>query len=264
MSAAATTEIAVRELTDAEVAHYLEHGWVKLERLVAPEVAAQMLEAAGHRVGADATIPSDVLELLVGPAKNGEEPFRSVVFSELMGKNAQRLFNRRRLNDDDVAVRYRQDLLLCKRAGGKPTPYHQDWFAHSPDRGGEMMFWLALDEVAPEMGTMSFLSGSHREGPLGADIGGRQIIDVYPKLMELYEASPYMQYQPGDATVHSSFTIHGTPANTSERSRFGYIFMYSPADTRYFKGDVKGEIRDGEERMTLGDDWFGSPVVYGG
>jgi hypothetical protein len=261
---AVATELGLREITDDEVAHYLEHGWVKLERLVSPEVATLMLERGADRVGVDPTIPGDVLEIVEGLAKRGEEPFHSVVFNETMGRNAQKLFDRRRLNDEDVPVRYRQDVLLRKRGGGKPTPYHQDFFAHSPDRGGEMMFWLALDEVTPEMGSMSFLSGSHREGPLGADADGRELTEVYPKLLELYEPSPFMHYQAGDATVHNSWTAHGTMANSTGRHRFGYIFMYSPADTRYFKGDVQGQIRDGEERVTLGDDWFASPIVYGG
>jgi hypothetical protein len=37
---------AIRDLTADEVARYRENGWVKLERLIDPDLAAEMLAAA--------------------------------------------------------------------------------------------------------------------------------------------------------------------------------------------------------------------------
>ena len=44
----------------------------------------------------------------------------------------------------------------------------QDASEHGSDRGGELQFWLALEEVTPEMGPMRFINKSHREGSLGS------------------------------------------------------------------------------------------------
>eukprot|EP01043_Picozoa_sp_COSAG02_P100248 COSAG02_NODE_36335_length_456_cov_0.638655_2_plen_67_part_01 len=38
-------EAVVREVTDEEVAHYHEFGWVMMRRLVEPSFAAEMLQA---------------------------------------------------------------------------------------------------------------------------------------------------------------------------------------------------------------------------
>jgi ectoine hydroxylase-related dioxygenase (phytanoyl-CoA dioxygenase family) len=136
------------------------------------------------------------------------------------------------------------------------------------DRVGRLNFWVALDEVTPEMGAMRFVTGSHREGPLGwplpeeylqqlreddgridpATMGTkarelgedaikalheRDVLWQYPKLLDIYEFSPPFHYQPGDATVHQGWMIHGAPPNRTERDRWCYIIEYSPADVRY-------------------------------
>src|SRR5437870_10043391 len=98
----------IREITDEEIAFYEKNGWVKLDRLVDPELADEL-----RRVVAD--IPNQDRRWL---AKNGVEPFRSMMFSEKMGQNAQRLANRRRFTDRDIAMRYRTDQIANKSPGG--------------------------------------------------------------------------------------------------------------------------------------------------
>ena len=41
-----------------------------------------------------------------------------------------------------------------------------------------------------------------------------------------------MAIQPNaEHTVHHGYTVHGAPANTSDRPRLPYIFSHTPADT---------------------------------
>jgi hypothetical protein len=216
----------IRAITDEEVAFYEEHGWVKLERLVSPELADEL-----RRVVVDLP-PQERLWL----AKKGVEPFRALMFSATMGQNAQRLANRRRFTDTEIALRYRTDLIAHKAPGGAPTPYHQDSAEHGSDRVGEMQFWLALVEITPEMGALRFLAGSHREGPLGScfnkDAG--DLLAQYPKLRALYPLSAPLHYQPGDATVQHGYMLHGAPTNATQRDRVAYLFSSVPADTRWW------------------------------
>jgi hypothetical protein len=46
--------ITPRDVTEAEIAFYRENGWVTLERLIAPEEAADLLERAQRLMGAHA------------------------------------------------------------------------------------------------------------------------------------------------------------------------------------------------------------------
>lgn len=256
MSAIAPVEVSqhVRDVTEEEVAFYEENGWVKLDGLVTPELAAQLL-SAGKSWTKEGAVPGSWNAL----AKDPEcEPFRSFVFGDRMGRNASRLVNRKRLAGVEVPLRYRADHFVCRTAeSGQSTAYHQDSAEHGSDRVGELQFWLALDEVTPEMGAMRFLSGVHRAGPLGSVFNdGPDLLGLYPKLPDLYRMSPPFHYQPGDATVHHGYMVHGAPPNSTDRARWSYIFSYTPADTRWWNGQVGNW---GSKRTPLDDR---SPIAY--
>jgi ectoine hydroxylase-related dioxygenase (phytanoyl-CoA dioxygenase family) len=169
----------VREVTDAEVAHYREFGWVMLRGLVAPAFAAEMLgvfRAMGAAQGRAYAKGSRV-------AHDGTEPFRSLMYSARCASNASRLCGKARIKGVDVPLRYRAEIApVVKPKGQAPSAephvdprgrplgggWHQDACEHGSDRGGELQFWLALAEVTPEMGPMRFINRTHREGPLGS------------------------------------------------------------------------------------------------
>jgi len=246
----------LREVTDEEVACYQEYGWVMMRQLVAPEFAAELLRVGqewSERSGKETGPRSGLAR------EEGAEPFRSFMFSERMSQNAMRLVNRKRLKGVDVPLRYRIDLLLQKLPGAAGSTYHQDSSEHGSDRVGELQFWLALAEVTPEMGAMRFVSRSHREGPLGSVFNDDRgdLLEQFPNLTSVLELSPSFRYQPGDCTVHHGYTIHGGPANSTDKPRWSYLFSYSPADTRYWNGNAGNW---GSERKRLGDPE--NPIIY--
>ncbi len=253
----------LREVTDEEIARFHEQGWVKLDGLVSPKLAAEMLDAANQVLaahGGDAPAKFDAYGLYPDDDEAGGEartevtfkskkvvdigvwqsyhwlarddavePFYSIAFGRTMGRNAQRLLNR------PVGVRYYTDQLTRKMPkggiGSAATPWHSD---QAPtDRGGHMTFWIALDEVTPDMGSMRFLTGSHREGMCGQPTADADLLAQRPELFERYEMSPPLHYLPGDATVHHQYTLHGGFENTSERPRISWLVNYLPADARY-------------------------------
>ena len=247
---------ALREVTDEEVACYQEYGWVMMRQLVAPEFAAELLRAGqewSERSGKETGPRSGLAR------EEGAEPFRSFMFSERMSQNAMRLVNRKRLKGVDVPLRYRIDFLLQKLPGAAGQTYHQDSSEHGSDRVGELQFWLALAEVTPERGAMRFVSRSHREGPLGSVFNDDRgdLLEQFPNLTSVLELSPSLRYQPGDCTVHHGYTIHGGPANSTDKPRWSYLFSYSPADTRYWNGNAGNW---GSERKRLGDPE--NPIIY--
>ncbi|HEX4216223.1 MAG TPA: phytanoyl-CoA dioxygenase family protein [Candidatus Dormibacteraeota bacterium] len=239
---------SVREVTDDEVAFYQEHGWVKLDALIAPEFAAELLRVGEdwHQREHKSTRDWNSLALHADA-----EPYRSLMFSDRMGRNAQRLVNRERLSGTGIALRYRNDHFVARPPETRGTAYHQDSTEHGSDRAGELQFWLALAEVTPEMGAMRFVTGSHQEGPLGAVMNGSpDLLEQYPGLTDVYELSPPFHYRPGDATAHHGYTVHGAPPNTTDRQRLSYIFSYTPADTRWWNGRVENW---GSKRLPLED-----------
>lgn len=257
---------AVREVTDEEVDFYTEHGWVMLEGLVDPDLALELLDVAqrfqGEQLKNERMETSNSLGL-----RSDAEPYRAFALGEVMCRNAQRLINRKRLNDDDIAVRYQGDTFVCRLPSPPGTTrqgWHQDSPEHGSDRMGELKFWVALCDIPAEVGPMRFVDRSHWEGPLGSVLNAdyashenyRDLLDVYPKLTE--RITPPMEYKVGDATVHNGYTVHGTLPNTSGRPRLSHIFSYAPADIRWW--DAKELKNWGADRVALDDE--AHPIVY--
>lgn len=234
------TGLGVRDVTDEEVATLERNGWVKLDGLISPEFAAELLRVASdevrNRFGGEGWWTS-VAHIA---RDHGIEPFRSLALGPQLGRNAQRLINRKRLTYAEIPIRYHGDRLARKEPssetshGAEATPSHQDLSAHTwQDRVGSVMFWIALAEVTPEHGAMRFVTGSHREGPLGMLHEEQDVLQRYPKLRDIYEISPPLHYRPGDATVHHCGTIHGAPENTTNEPRWSYVIGYLSGDIRY-------------------------------
>lgn len=227
-----------RALTAEEIAHYREHGWVKLPGFVAPDVVQHLLKTAKERMGEDGdSNPAYGYDQSYFNAEQGrglaDDRVRELI--RLIGQNAKALMNR-----SGVGVRYFQDFFApklpskkkTKRWGNGPTSFHQDYISFSVDRSGGMTFWIALEDYGPEWGTMSFVSGSHRLGVLGnyrTYPPGKDLLDIYPELREMKMSEP-MVYAAGDATVHSHLTVHGAGANLMDRPRWSYLVLMQPAD----------------------------------
>lgn len=240
-----------RSLTPDEVSHYREHGWVKLERFIDPAKAAELLAAAQSLVQTDAAVEDDgdyrLRDGIGGRVVNVGfwqdyhyaarddrlEPFRSLAFSSEIGRVAEQVIGR------DVPVQYLSDIIACKMPAGSPggdaTNWHQDLPTLPFDRIGVHGVWVALNEIPPERGSMRFLSGSQKEGPLGRDAFSRGIdlTEVYRDSLSQYELSPPLHMMPGDATIHHGNVVHSAPQNTTNEPRWAYILSYFPGDTLY-------------------------------
>jgi ectoine hydroxylase-related dioxygenase (phytanoyl-CoA dioxygenase family) len=228
--------VKARAVTPEEVAFYRENGWVKLERLIEPDLAAELLAAAQELMGerGESAIREGVDYETVWfndyhfPAREGREPFASLTYAPDLGRNTQLFLER------PIAVRHYSDMLAVKlpssKEKGAPTHAHQDGGIQF-DRIGKTTFWIALNEIPPERGAMRFYSGSQKEGPLGDR--AHNLFEIYPYLQERYPLSEPIHLQPGDATVHSQLVIHEAPANTTTEPRWAYITLYFPTDAKY-------------------------------
>jgi hypothetical protein len=247
-------EAEIRDVTDAEVALFDEQGWIKLDGLLSAGLAAEILARAQAIMGPDAEHISGggagdpqfdhykyILRNYLGAWK--VDPLLSAVsHSRALGRVASRL----RCGGD---IRFFNDEVLAKMpaaAGGKPTPYHQD-FPHAVfDRTALVNIWIAIADIPVARGSMRFLTGSHRAGPMGRTLLQREdVVEQQPWLLRRYPLSEPLALRPGDATVHTDLTIHGGPANESDAMRWAYLVNLFDADARYTGGPSYGEAVEG-------------------
>jgi Phytanoyl-CoA dioxygenase (PhyH) len=229
---------AIRRVSDDEVAHYRQHGWVFLPRLLEAVVTSQLLQVAQVAMGLNGereyrSARKSVAELKMwleyDKPSDDHESFNEIAFSSILGSNAKALLGR------TSGIRYWGDQVSLKlpRSTGLSldTPWHQDSPYIPIDRSGDLTFWIALTAVTPDHGSMRFLDSSHHEGELGPSFSEKPLIDRHPELLERYPETQALSYRPGDATVHHGSLIHGAPANETSTGRWSYIVQYLPSDS---------------------------------
>lgn len=239
-----TTIEGIRDITAEELALYGENGWVKIDGLLSAEIAGELLRRIQERMGVDAELqmrgdyweaglpqPSAQAWQNYDSPSQDDEWIHDVCFSDRLTYATTRLMGR--------DARYLADHVLCKvppkRRGGK-TPWHNDLMTFPVDRAGGLTIWMALDDCPPERGTLRYLSGSHRERPLGRYFhcpDGKDMVDANPWLLDRYEVSPPLHLRPGDALVHDFMTIHSAPENLTDTPRWIYGSHRIPADALY-------------------------------
>ncbi|MGH0037898.1 MAG: phytanoyl-CoA dioxygenase family protein [Myxococcota bacterium] len=135
------------------------------------------------------------------------------VAAELMGVSAVRLYH---------------DQALFKEPGGGATPWHQDHFYWPLETPDTITLWMPLVQATPEMGLMTFASGSHTQGSLGDFAIGDASQAAFERLVESrgLPRAHTPALAPGDASFHSGWTLHCAPANRTRRLREAMTIIY--------------------------------------
>ncbi len=233
--------LGIREVTDEEVNTFWENGWVRLPRLIEPELVGSMLEHAKRLMGAEGDENKERIgfDFDTAPASQSfrspsevDDVYARFVVSRQLGRNAALLLGR------DCAQRFFDDILLVKlpitrrQDRGQALGWHQD---KNPTDRSWIYFWIPLDHTAPNQGTVRYLTGSHKLGPLwrgGACVELEEAHRIAPRLRS-HDISPLMSFEPGDVVAHCSWVVHGTDANEGDRARWVYRPSYFPADAVY-------------------------------
>jgi len=271
MSAGAAQALSCRAVSEEEIAHYNEHGWAKLPGLISPETVRVLLDMAKRGLGEDGQ--GNAVSPMQQPFFNPEvsEGPQSPVLRPLvegMGASARKLMQRR----EGLGVRYFGDVFAPKLPAGRETRhpgagatyYHQDFANWALDRSGGLTFWIALEDLEPESGTMSFLSGSHRMGTLGHYLSyepGRDIRDDYPELAGRCVETGQLFYKAGDATVHSNLTVHGAGENRTARPRWAWLVMANPEDARWTGAPPEAYSTEGMAHLDRLDEEERFPLI---
>ena len=238
----------IRAVATEEVKHLREHGWVKLNQLLSPDLTADLLERAERamgtggvdnliREGVDLDFPwwHDYNNIIAD-----DEGFAAVGLSAEMGANAQRLMRRPAgvllwSNRLAVKVGARQGSLHTSEA----TCFHQDAPEIPMDRASWVRFWIALDHITTDMGPVRFVDRSHALGLVGNAHFEQEelppdaaLFASYPEIAEMAVSEP-VEFQPGDATVHTMYTLHTAAVNETDKPRWALVFSYFADDTVY-------------------------------
>lgn len=143
------------------------------------------------------------------------------------------------------AVRMFLDEVFFKEPGSGPTPWHQDQPVWPIDAERGITLWVPLMDITPEMGTLTFASGSHRYGRLvDADISDESDAVLTSLVAERRLAQfPVGGIRVGDITAHDGWMVHRAGANTTGLTREVYSMHYFADGARVIVPDIPERAR---------------------
>ncbi|MEU8125486.1 phytanoyl-CoA dioxygenase family protein [Spirillospora sp. NPDC049024] len=233
------------------VSSYREHGFVRVRGVLGPEQVERFRAAAEAYLDAhrgDSLEKGGTFSQLVN-VWQPDETLRDLTFDRRLGRIAEQLAG--------FPLRLWHDQMLVKEPhSNTATEFHQDrpYWPHAGDRL-PLSAWIALVDVPPERGCMTFLPGTQ-------DRSGLRAQDLHDA-DDLFAADPELRWIPrvtvplraGDCTFHSGYTGHMALPNSTDLARLAHVVIYMDADT-VFSGDphpvtdslglVKGARLDGE------------------
>ncbi|MEE2654834.1 MAG: phytanoyl-CoA dioxygenase family protein [Pseudomonadota bacterium] len=154
--------------------------------------------------------------------------------------------------------------------------WHQDntYFGHDPCQ--VLTAWIALSPANEESGCMRFIPTSHKGGlrdlktpdiGQGNMLSSGQNVDISDDATEPVSAI----LQPGEASIHHAFLVHGSSPNKGKDRRIGITFIYHPPNLKQLGANrssallVRGKDLFGnfdQELAPIADDDIGNAVRH--
>jgi phytanoyl-CoA hydroxylase len=214
---------------DALVTAYREHGFVRVRGVLDPDQVDRFRRGAetfltAHR--AESLEKQGAFSQLVNVWQRDDD-LRALTFDARLGRIAEQLAG--------FPLRLWHDQMLVKEPHNDvATEFHQDrpYWPHA-DGGLPLSAWIALVDVPPERGCMTFLPGTqNRTGLRPQDLHEED---------DLFEVDPELRWLPrvtvplraGDCTFHSGYTGHMALPNRTDQARLAHVVIYMDEATTY-------------------------------
>jgi ectoine hydroxylase-related dioxygenase (phytanoyl-CoA dioxygenase family) len=228
----APLETGAPTLSQADVDRYRRDGFLRVRGVLSAAEVARYREAAravfDKRAGAP--VPDEAYYRVFTQVVNvwqEDETLRDLTLHPRLAALATQLAG--------VPLRLWHDHLLVKAPhNNAPTEFHQDrpYWPHATSRHS-LSAWVALVDVPPERGCMTFLPGSQQH----TGIRSQDLTDAD----DLFVAEPELRWnervtvplRAGDCTFHHSYAAHMALPNATDEPRLAQVNIYMDAETTF-------------------------------
>jgi ectoine hydroxylase-related dioxygenase (phytanoyl-CoA dioxygenase family) len=226
-------------LTDAELTHYRERGYV-IPRYRLPGALLQRLREGVDRLLATYTdvAQEDLANPHMVPPTEGPQtnPFMATA------RHAPVLDMVEQVLGPDLILWITR--ILCKPpVKGREVPWHQDGEYWPMRPLATCSVWVAIDPVSTANGCMRFIPGSHKQQQLyrhHATDRENLVLNLELDRDQFDESTAVdVELEPGQMSLHDVRLIHGSLANTSGERRAALIMRYMPATSHYDRSLVR-------------------------
>ena len=233
-------------LTAEQIEHFRMQGFVKLKRVLSP----QLLDCYGQ------AITRKVLELSTQAKPMSQRSTYERAFLQVMNlwtkseMTSEFVFSRRlaRLAAELMGVkgvRLYHDQALYKEAGGGITPWHADQFYWPLSNANTCTVWVPLQATPLEMGPLAFAAGSQTM-EFGRDL---EISDESEqRLQEALRQAAFpineTAFDLGEVSFHSGWNYHHAGANQSAQPRKVMTIIYMEDGIRLIEPRNRAQVSD--------------------
>ena len=231
-------------LTPEQIAHYRDHGYVKLKNVLSPEVLAHygpeitrlVKELNTQNLPLEQRSTYNKAFLQIQNLWTHSKIVREFAFGRRLARIAAELMG-------VSGVRMYHDQALYKEPGGGVTPWHADQYYWPVSSDATITAWIPLLALPREMGPLAFSPGTHRMG-FGRDL---EISDESEKkLGDVLRDNPLDDgpFDLGEVSFHGGWLFHRAGANTSARPREVMTVIYMDEDMRLIEPTTKHHRND--------------------
>jgi ectoine hydroxylase-related dioxygenase (phytanoyl-CoA dioxygenase family) len=231
-------------VSDEQVAHYVDNGYLVAEQLISPEEIAQLqadavkLARGGYPSETLKPVPADwsdqqVLErvLCIHQPHFVSDMMRSFVTHPKMAAVLGRITGAH-LRWWDGAVKSMQSMLFVKPPGFQGQAWHQDEI-YIPTRDRSLVGgWIALDDATIDNGCLRVIPGSHRTGYLypQRDHANDDEFDGAQESYGFDDAGEVpVEVKAGDVVFFNGYLLHRSHKNRSNGYRRVLVNHYMNA-----------------------------------
>ncbi len=221
-------------LSPEQVNFFRENGFIKLKKVLSPEVIHYMNETISAEVARLNTqyLPIEQRDtygkafLQIMNIWTRSATVKEIVFSKRLAKIATELMG---VN----GVRMYHDQALFKEPGGGHTPWHADQYYWPLSNDNTITAWIPLQETGLELGPLEFSAKSQQlqEGRTlkisddsEALIQKKLTLNDFKKVVESFD--------PGEVSFHNGWVFHRAGANNTNRMRKVMTVIYMDKDMR--------------------------------
>jgi hypothetical protein len=212
-----------KRLTQTQIAHYNEHGYVK------PLPIFSLTKADQNRAYFDHLLAE------MRQMKDGRDGNYAINAYHVCCEGLWDLVTHPAILDhvEDILgpniVAWGSHFFSKQPRDPKHVPWHQDasYWPFTPAR--TVTVWLAIDDADENNAAMQFLPGTHTLGPLEwkqidkAAVLGQEIVGA-----ETFGPPVFDTLRTGEMSLHADMLAHGSTPNPSDRRRCGLTIRYCP------------------------------------
>jgi len=212
--------IQPRQLSEADLAHFREEGYLLLPGLLSTaDAAALRAEVMGimDQIGLPLSKLKQTSEYLAGGGLD------ALVNSPELNALAEQLL-------EGPGSLYMPFTAVKSGGGGGRFHFHQD-NQYTRFDGPGVNLWVALQEMTPENGCLQIVPRSHRDGTLESELSGDG--DQHKKIR--WEPADFLSLRmaAGDCVAFGRLTVHGSGPNTTPEPRVAYAVQFHRNDVRF-------------------------------